>query len=120
LLQNVLLFLPLMKCLLLALITFQCTYNLKAQINIDTSRLIYQTSAVRVLMEDPTLQEKSHFKEWIIPSTMVLYGLLTTHIDAFTDLDEDTKYVIWNQYPHQTVNIDDYLQFAPALWLSMD
>lgn len=56
-----------------------------------------------------------HFKEWIIPSAFILYGFLTIHVDAFTDLNENIKYWIWDQYPHKTVTIDNYLQWVPAV-----
>jgi membrane-associated phospholipid phosphatase len=46
---------------------------------------------------------------------MIIYGCLAVHIDALTDMNENIKYLIWNQHPHQTVTIDSYLQWAPAV-----
>jgi membrane-associated phospholipid phosphatase len=56
-----------------------------------------------------------HFKEWIIPAVLVVYGVSATHLDALTDVNETSKDLIWNKYPHKTVTIDNYLQFAPAI-----
>ena len=55
------------------------------------------------------------FKEWIIPSAFILYGFSTTHLDAFTDLNEDVKNALWDKYQHNTVTIDNYLQWVPAV-----
>ena len=46
---------------------------------------------------------------------MIVYGCLAVHIDALTDVNENIKYLIWNQHPHETVTIDNYLQWAPAV-----
>ena len=104
-----------MKKLLLVLCAFYWSRGIQAQKNTDTSKLTLQTCEQRALHEDPVLKENPHFKEWIIPAAMVLYGALTVHIDAFTDLSEDAQDIIWNKYPHNTVTIDSYLQFAPAV-----
>jgi membrane-associated phospholipid phosphatase len=56
-----------------------------------------------------------HFKEWIFPVTFVVYGFSTTHLDALTDVNENFKNAIWNKYPHNTVTIDNYLQWVPAV-----
>ena len=103
-----------MKQISLVLIASLSIFAADAQINRDTAILNFQASRNKVCYEDPTLQQKTHFKEWIIPSAMIIYGVVATHVDAFTDLDEDVKYDIWDKYAHQTVSIDNYLQFVPA------
>ena len=40
---------------------------------------------------------------------------VTTHLDALTNINENIKNVIWNKYPHNTVTIDNYLQWVPAI-----
>ncbi len=90
-------------------------FNSFAQKIPDSVRFVEQKSLKRIYCEDQNLQEEPHFKEWIVPSVMVLYGVLATHIDALTDVNENAHYLIWNKYPHNTVTIDNYLQFAPAV-----
>ena len=46
---------------------------------------------------------------------MIIYGCLAVHVDALTDVNENVKYLIWDKYPHQTVTIDNYLQWVPAV-----
>jgi hypothetical protein len=103
-----------MKQIFLVLIASQSIFAAGAQINTDTAILHFQAFLSKACYEDPTLRDKTHFKEWIIPSAMILYGAMATHVDDFTDLDENIKNEIWDKYPHQTASIDNYLQFVPA------
>jgi membrane-associated phospholipid phosphatase len=59
--------------------------------------------------------DEPHFKEWIIPTTMIVYGSMTVHLDPLLDVNENIKQAIWNKYPHHTTTIDNYLQFVPAV-----
>jgi membrane-associated phospholipid phosphatase len=80
-------------------------FFLNAQIKVDS-----------VYKEDVDFSTRhSGFKQWIVPSAMIAYGLLTVHLDALTDLNENFKNAIWVQHPHSTVSIDNYLQFVPAI-----
>ncbi len=56
-----------------------------------------------------------HIKEWIIPSVLIAYGALAPNVDALWDLNENIQYEIWVKHPHQTVSIDNYLQWVPAV-----
>jgi membrane-associated phospholipid phosphatase len=89
--------------------------SIEAQRNTDTLKPGVSLSCVESNSIKTSQKNKIHFKEWVIPSALVIYGSLTIHIDAFTDLNEDTKEEIWNRVPHQTVSIDNYLQFVPAV-----
>ncbi len=115
LLQIVLVLLLRMKCLYPLLFSVICGFNSIAQKIPDSLRFVEQISLNRIYREDPALQETPHFKEWIVPSAMVLYGVLAIHIDALTDVNENAHYLIWYKNPHNTVTIDNYLQFAPAV-----
>jgi membrane-associated phospholipid phosphatase len=104
-----------MKTLLVFILVVSCIQSAEAQQNLDSlSHSVFKNDTL-------TNQKKvipstaPHFKEWIIPTTMVIYGAMTIHIDAFTDLNEDAKDEIWNKYPHHTVTVDNYLQFVPAI-----
>jgi len=72
----------------------------------------YQLDTTRFAYHSET--NPPHFKEWIFPVTFVVYGFSTIHLDALTDVNENFKNAIWNKYPHNTVTIDNYLQWVPA------
>jgi membrane-associated phospholipid phosphatase len=73
-----------------------------------------QMDADTAFKEDMATNQPN-FKQWIVPSAMILYGFMTIHLDALTDLNENFKNAIWVQHPHSTVTVDNYLQFVPAL-----
>jgi membrane-associated phospholipid phosphatase len=62
-----------------------------------------------------TLTVKKNYEQWIVPGAMILYGFLTLHLDGLTDINENIKEEIWTEAPHNSVTIDTYLQFAPAI-----
>lgn len=72
--------------------------------HVDTAQYAYNSGT------NPT-----HFKRWFVPVTFVVYGVLATHLDALTDVNENLKYDIWDKHPHNTVTIDNYFQFVPAV-----
>ncbi len=115
LLQIVWFFLRYMKPVYLVLFFLLTGVYTIAQKIPDSVRFVEQKSLNRIYREDPELLEKPHFKEWIIPTALVLYGALATHIDALTDVNENAHYLIWYKNPHGTVTIDNYLQFVPAV-----
>jgi membrane-associated phospholipid phosphatase len=103
-----------MKTLLVFVFIVHCFQAVEAQQKTDTLNgkipsPVPSSSSVFNPYSEP------HFKEWIVPSVLVVYGVLAVHIDAFTDINEDAKAEIWNKYPHQTLGVDNYLQFLPAL-----
>jgi membrane-associated phospholipid phosphatase len=104
-----------MKTLLIFVFAVNCIQSIEAQKSIDTLGSLVPKPANETNLKKTSPSTNPHFKEWIIPSAMVVYGVLTTHIDAFTDLNEDAKDEIWSKYPHQTVSIDNYLQYVPAV-----
>jgi membrane-associated phospholipid phosphatase len=93
-----------LKYPILLYFVFSCTF-VNVQINNDTT-----------FKEDIDYSgNQPGIRQWIIPSAMIVYGFLTVHLDALTDLNENFKNAIWVQHPHSTVTIDNYLQFVPAL-----
>ena len=89
----------------------QCITN--AQSKQDTIPVNSDTIAIYQLLYAQN-KNQPQFK-WIVPSAMILYGFLTTHFDAFLDLNEDAREAIWIKYTHHLVTSDNYLQWVPAV-----
>lgn len=53
-------------------------------------------------------------KTYIIPGTLIGYGFAALGSRPLKSFDEHLKTIIWDDNPHHTVKIDNYLQFAPA------
>jgi membrane-associated phospholipid phosphatase len=104
-----------MKYLLFCSLLLLGFQNSRAQKKADSTRLNFQYSKERAFQEDPSLTQKPDFRPWIVPSAMIIYGCLSVHLDALTDVNENVKNLIWNKYPHQPVTIDNYLQWVPAV-----
>jgi membrane-associated phospholipid phosphatase len=45
---------------------------------------------------------------------MITYGVVALQSGSLRDINEDIKKKIWDDNPHSTVSVDNYLQFAPA------
>jgi len=118
LLQNDFLVLSYMKIcrhilIISAFVSASCTGF--AQIKPDVAISGIRDSDVRVSVSENDPYASPHFKNWVVPSVLVAYGFLAMHLDPLLDLNENIKYEIWDKYPHGTVTIDNYLQFAPAV-----
>ena len=77
---------------------------IRTHYTIDTSWSLY-----------PKNSTPPHIKEWIVPALMITYGALAPNVDALWDLNENIQYDIWVKHPHQTVSIDNYLEYVPAV-----
>jgi membrane-associated phospholipid phosphatase len=115
LLQIVLLSCHDMKSISILIFVLLISYPTFSQQIPDSARFVEHTSINRIYSEDPSLLQTPHFKEWIVPTTLILYGVLSVHVDALTDVNEQVHNLIWVKHPHNTVSIDNYLQFAPAV-----
>jgi hypothetical protein len=97
-------------CLVLAL---SCT--VKAQYSLDTvpNSLLKDTLRPKV---DWSVQPKKGFpvKAFIVPATMITYGILSMHTDALQDWNEKVKAEL-TEHPHDRVHLDNYLQYSPAV-----
>ncbi len=54
------------------------------------------------------------YKKMLLPSALVVYGVLAIKTDALQDWNEEAKEEIWTENPHKPIHLDNYLQFAPA------
>ena len=53
-------------------------------------------------------------KSLIIPGALITYGFVALKSDGLQSLDNQIKEEIWIEYPHSSIKIDNYLQYAPA------
>jgi len=52
---------------------------------------------------------------YIIPSALIAYGFIALESKPLIQFNQHIKKSIWNNNPHQTTKIDDYIWAAPAL-----
>lgn len=62
----------------------------------------------------PCCYQKFEIKKFIVPAVMISYGFAALHIDPLTDISEEVQEETWDDHPHHTTTLDNYLQFAPA------
>lgn len=96
-------------CLLLGL---SCT--VKAQYSLDTvPNTLLKDTLSKV---DWNVQPKKGFpyKRFILPATMITYGIFSLHTDALQDVNEKVRDE-WTEHSHNRCHIDNYLQFSPAV-----
>jgi membrane-associated phospholipid phosphatase len=60
-------------------------------------------------------ERQSAWKTYRIPAMLFVYGAVAFHSDPLLDFDEDLKRAVWDNNPHGTVRIDDYLKYGPAV-----
>lgn len=58
---------------------------------------------------------KPKISTFILPATMVTYGLISLANNPVRDLDLTTKNELQEDHPLFAAHVDDYLQFAPAV-----
>ncbi len=55
------------------------------------------------------------YRSFILPATLVVYGVLSLHTDAFQDINETVKEKLYTEpQPHQ-FHLDNYLQYSPSV-----
>ena len=67
------------------------------------------------LRNDSSSQKKFPYKSFIFPATLVVYGVLSLHTDAFQDINETVKEEIYTERQPAKCKLDNYLQYAPAI-----
>jgi len=63
----------------------------------------------------PGCYQKFDTRKFIVPATMIAYGFAALHVVSLTDISEGIQEETWDDHPHNTTTIDNYLQFAPAV-----
>ena len=90
-------------------------FTLSAQYT-DTT---HQNGVLKITPQAPDTNgnhsRKFLYKSFIVPTTLVVYGVLSLHTDAFQDVNETVKEKIYTERQPGKCNLDNYLQYAPAV-----
>ncbi len=78
------------------------------QVTVDTS---FNNKAFINQPQKPT----KAYRHFIVPASMLAYGLVTLAVDPLKDANEYFQKEIWVEHPHQQFHADDFLQYAPAI-----
>ena len=68
-----------------------------------------------VAVYPPGCYQQFNVKKFIGPTILIAYGYAATKSDALFTISKSVQQYVWVQHPHQTTQIDDYLQWAPAV-----
>lgn len=71
-----------------------------------------QTYAQQVAPAADSIKLPSAFV--IVPATFITYGVVSLKDKQLKELNSEVKEELWLEHSHAKVNIDNYLQFAPA------
>lgn len=66
-------------------------------------------------LDTAALKKPFPVESFVLPATMIAYGFVSLKSDLLQDINEQTQEEIWDDHPHHRVNIDNYLQFGPAV-----
>jgi len=94
------------------------TLALTAQYTDSTSKtgLIKNNPQTPVVnWNDSLAQKRFPYKSFILPATLVVYGVLCLNTDAFQDVNETVKEEIYTKRQPAKSKLDNYLQYAPAV-----
>ena len=73
---------------------------------------IYKDS---IAVYPPGCYQKFNPKKFIGPAVLIAYGYAATKSDALFSISKSAQQYVWVDHPHNTTQIDDYLQWAPAV-----
>ena len=63
----------------------------------------------------PGCYQKFNIKKFIGPTVLIAYGYAATKSDALFSVSKSVQQYVWVEHPHATTQVDDYLQWAPAV-----
>ncbi|WP_016990275.1 phosphatase PAP2 family protein [Flavobacterium sp. ACAM 123] len=76
--------------------------------------LCYQSSFAQETKTDSTTTKKITYKELIIPSVLIGYGVIGIESDALKNINEEIKEEVIENIDHK-ITIDDFTQYLPAV-----
>jgi hypothetical protein len=76
--------------------------------------LCYQSSFAQETKTDSTSTKKITYKELIIPSVLIGYGVIGIESDALKNINEEIKEEVIENIDHK-ITIDDFTQYLPAV-----
>jgi hypothetical protein len=75
--------------------------------------ICYQSSFAQETKTDSTSTKKITYKELIIPSVLIGYGVIGIESDALKNINEEIKEEVIENIDHK-ITIDDFTQYLPA------
>jgi hypothetical protein len=76
--------------------------------------ICYQSSFAQETKTDSTTTKKITYKELIIPSVLIGYGVIGIESDALKNINEEIKEEVIENIDHK-ITIDDFTQYLPAV-----
>jgi PAP2 superfamily len=103
---------------LMSFIFLSSSLSLTAQYT-DTSKLAHNltdsVSASSVNWKAVHNKNAFPYKSLVLPSSMIVYGILALNTDAFKDINETVKEEVYTERQPGKTHIDNYLQYSPAV-----
>lgn len=63
----------------------------------------------------PAWKQPFPYQSFIVPAAMIAYGATAVHNHSLQSLNGHIQEQVWQDNPHKTTSIDNYLQFGPAM-----
>lgn len=60
-------------------------------------------------------KNRVRLQSFIVPATLLTYGLISLESDGLKNLDKEIQEEIWVDNPHKPFKIDDFMQYAPGV-----
>jgi hypothetical protein len=79
----------------------------------DSSMTRPQSSINDALMK--MSDRRQRLKSLILPGVLITYGFISLGNDGLKTLNEEVKEEVWTDHPHRITNVDNFLQYAPAI-----
>jgi PAP2 superfamily len=104
--------------MLMAFVWLTSTLSLTAQYTDTTSKasLIKDSLPIpSVNWNMPPAKRIFPYKSYLLPATLVVYGVVSLHTDALKDVNETVKEEVYTERQPNKIHLDNYLQYAPAV-----
>jgi membrane-associated phospholipid phosphatase len=79
----------------------------------DTARTILPRPAID--WNTAPIKKVFPYKSFLLPATLVVYGIVSLHTDGLQDINEEVKEEVYTERSPRKLHIDNYLQWSPAL-----
>lgn len=99
------------------LILLMTTIVVKAQVpgsNSDTVSLPVDTFSLPALSKLPPPKRAFPVRMLLVPAVLITYGATSIGNEELRDINAEVKEELWTERVHKQLNIDNYLQWAPA------
>ena len=60
-------------------------------------------------------EQKFSYKSFLVPGVLMVYGVASLESHSLKAFNKEVKEELFEEHPHSTTKVDDYLRFAPAV-----